>query len=1376
MSCRAKNIASATRAVAILLLAFLASSLHAQINIVTQPQAVTVQAGQQATFSVVATGAGAVSYQWRRSGYALPGATAASYTIAAVSQGHIDNYDVVVRAGTASITSQVARLWVTLPSYPAGVEVDLARSFRLEGPRTGAIAVHAALPDGRYYVTGNFTSIGGYAVRTLARLNANGTPDRSFIPPVFDGLPTTLAIQPDGKILLAGYFKQVDGFPAAGMVRLNSDGSRDAAFSVGAGFITVPDRILVTSSGIIYAASSSRLRLAQVFDEPYVVKLLPSGARDVSYPTPFYTSNVSGGGPTRFALGPTGLLYVSGDFIAIDGTPRVRVARFLPDGKLDPAFDPGAGPNASVYALAALGNGQIALGGSFTAYNGTAVGHIARVNANGAIDSTFATGSGFVGDVLRLAELPGNSLLVGPTGGQYKAVSTSTFVWLSASGELVAMVPDLVNLPDRLVVLPNGQFIASGAYLDGEPGEIVRVYSAAGGALSALSPRPLFAARARWLANDTAGRVLVAGDFTEAGGVPAPYVMRLNADLSRDVSFPAGPGPRHAVMAGTVQPDGKILVSTSQGRERLNADGSTDVTFTLSGPSTGEFSLPPVALGDGRFLFSTGNWSGVPLANGFAIMEPSGARTAVHPLLANAPTSVVFADVQMAPSGQLVFLGTFSTWGGLARAKLARVNPDGSVDPVFVPEAALPLPQFPRPPLAGGSFQRDGRYLVVTDAAEPAVIRLNANGTRDTAFAGALPGAFFSGRMLVQPDERVMVSAQARPIADGTRPPVFFRLTRDGASDATLAIRGSGPWQCAILTDRGDLLSSDDTGYLHRYRAIVGPVITTQPLAQTVFSGASATFTVAASGPGPFSVQWQRDGVALVGATNATLFLDRVLAAAGGSYTAVVTGPGGSATSAPAVLSVAPRPVPGVYVGTLGVGQGTFSLRVGPGGTGEMLAYLRTRRAVLIAREIAVAVNRSVRGSFSAVTSIGIETPSPFECTISADGELSGQIAGLAATATVPPTFGGPAGVAGFYLGGVAGTATSVFALIGESGSAYVAIFGGGVADACATTLNTAGQINTTTENNARLTVVPRAASATLIGNYTPPGNAAAPFGAGNNESRASIEALVNVSARCRVGGAAGALTAGFVVAGDAPKMTLVRGVGPTLAAFGLGEALPAARLQLTRDGSVFSTGLDWGAAPNAGAIAAAAARLGAFALPLTSRDAALLGQVQPGAYTAVVTGQSNAEGVALIEVYDATDGPVPRGVRITNLSTLSNAGVGENALLAGFSITGLVPKRLLIRGAGPALAAFGVVGALARPQLAVYSGNRILMQNAGWSASPDNMAIAQAAAGVGAFAFADGGADAALLIYLSPGTYSAQVSGLNGATGAALVEIYDAP
>jgi hypothetical protein len=142
-----------------------------------------------------------------------------------------------------------------------------------------------------------------------------------------------------------------------------------------------------------------------------------------------------------------------------------------------------------------------------------------------------------------------------------------------------------------------------------------------------------------------------------------------------------------------------------------------------------------------------------------------------------------------------------------------------------------------------------------------------------------------------------------------------------------------------------------------------------------------------------------------------------------------------------------------------------------------------------------------------------------------------------------------------------------------------------------------------------------------------------------------------------------------------------------------------------------------------------------------------------------------------------ATDAPVPPPGRLVNLSTRSSIAFLGDSLSLGFNISGTQRATLLIRGGGPALAKFGLTGALTAPRLELYRGTTVLATNDGWDKPGSGATAAQiatAAAGVGAFALDPGALDTAILTQLDPGTYTATISGLSGATGDVLAEIYD--
>jgi hypothetical protein len=270
----------------------------------------------------------------------------------------------------------------------------------------------------------------------------------------------------------------------------------------------------------------------------------------------------------------------------------------------------------------------------------------------------------------------------------------------------------------------------------------------------------------------------------------------------------------------------------------------------------------------------------------------------------------------------------------------------------------------------------------------------------------------------------------------------------------------------------------------------------------------------------------------------------------------------------------------------------------------------------------------------------------------------------------------------------------------------------------------------------------------------------------------ARIDRLVNLASRARVGPAGNrTLIAGFVLGGGQAKRVLLRAVGPALAGFGVSGALPNPRLEVyDAAGLRILQNDDWDGAETA----ATAAQLGAFALPAGSRDAALLATLAPGAYTMQVLGGADT-GVALVEIYDA--GETVAATKLINLSTRGEVGTEENMLIGGFNITGNVPKQVFVRGIGPGLAAFGVGGTLFDPQVRVFRGSEEVAANDNWeSGGNDAVVVAAAAKRAGAFALGVGSRDAAVLVTLAPGAYTAQVSGAGGGTGVALVEIYEVP
>ncbi len=263
---------------------------------------------------------------------------------------------------------------------------------------------------------------------------------------------------------------------------------------------------------------------------------------------------------------------------------------------------------------------------------------------------------------------------------------------------------------------------------------------------------------------------------------------------------------------------------------------------------------------------------------------------------------------------------------------------------------------------------------------------------------------------------------------------------------------------------------------------------------------------------------------------------------------------------------------------------------------------------------------------------------------------------------------------------------------------------------------------------------------------------------------------LMNVSVRTNAGSGSSTLIVGFSVSGTGLKPLLVRGVGPTLTSYAVTGVLaaPELRLIVPATNTQVAANSGWADSP---ALSATFDQVYAFPLLPGSKDAALVAELPAQQYTAQIAGANGTTGIALAEVYDLDPlAPAP-AAKLVNVSARANVGTGGDVLIAGFVVSGNVKKKLLIRGVGPTLTGYGVAGALNDPKLEVYAGSTLQTANDDWGGSPT---LSAAFEQVYAFPLPAASRDAALLVELAPGQYTAQVSGVNSTTGVALIEVYE--
>jgi hypothetical protein len=246
------------------------------------------------------------------------------------------------------------------------------------------------------------------------------------------------------------------------------------------------------------------------------------------------------------------------------------------------------------------------------------------------------------------------------------------------------------------------------------------------------------------------------------------------------------------------------------------------------------------------------------------------------------------------------------------------------------------------------------------------------------------------------------------------------------------------------------------------------------------------------------------------------------------------------------------------------------------------------------------------------------------------------------------------------------------------------------------------------------------------------------------------------------------ALIGGFIITGNEHKEVVLRGIGPSLGAFGIPNPLADPVLALhAGDQSLITTNDNWkdnSAGDQATLISNGLA-------PTDDLESAIVISLDPGGYTAIVSGKNDGTGVGLVEAYDLDPGAASE---LANISTRGLVGTDSNVLIGGFILgSGGENTSVVVRALGPSLAQFGVTGVLSDPTLELHDTNGDLVQsNDNWK---DNSAEDQATLISNGLAPTDD-LESAIVAPLSPGLYTAIVAGSGNLTGVGLVEVYRLP
>ncbi|MCD0470040.1 delta-60 repeat domain-containing protein [Flavobacterium sp. JAS] len=540
--------------------------------------------------------------------------------------------------------------------------------------------------DENLIVGGDYLSLNGMPVSYLTRLKLDGTIDESFSTGTgFNGKVYTTYIQLDGKIIVGGSFTSYNGISSGRLIRLNEDGTLDDTFNTS----------IAATTGIIY-------------------NICPQS---------------------------DGKIIIVGSFTKYNNVTVNRIARLLPNGALDPTFMTGVGASVNITNVRVLSNGKILISGNFSSFNGVSSNRIARLNADGSVDTSFNIGTGFSDDVNAIAVQADGKIILGGNFTTYNEVTANRIIRINENGSI-----------DNSFL--SGSGISAGAV------QIIKT--------------------------DVLGQIMVGGSFTGFyNGDSINRVFLLNTDGTLNTDFDMGSGPGSAsVLAlnndseGSWHVGGSFLTFDGQNQGRLakvTVDGEHDNSYLSAGVGFDNSVLKILPLENNKTMVF-GNFTkfnGAPnfriarlLDNGFSDpsfnLDKSGANNSIR-------SGVLQSD------GKIIFGGNFTKYNDILCNRIVRILPDGRIDTSFNVGTGFNSQVYAM------AIQSDEKVVVAGNFTAyngstglGRIIRLLPDGSRDTSFIVGLGADAIIEAVLIQPDGKILVAGRFNSFNGNT----FARLVR----------------------------------------------------------------------------------------------------------------------------------------------------------------------------------------------------------------------------------------------------------------------------------------------------------------------------------------------------------------------------------------------------------------------------------------------------------------------------------------------------------------------------------------------------------------------------------------------------------------------
>lgn len=641
-----------------------------------------------------------------------------------------------------------------------------------EGPNRSirALAIQAS---GKVLIGGEFTIFNGMPRNRIVRLDVNGAIDTSFNTQGtgFSNDVSRIVVQPDDKLVVAGLFTSYNGIARPRLVRLHPNGQLDTTFNVGTGVNSLIEVVVLLADGKILIGGSFTAFNGVVRNR--IARLHANGSLDTTFNPGVGANNWVRG----IAVQPDGKLVIAGDFSSYGGVIRNGIARIHANGSLDTTFDAGLGSSQPVHAIALTADGKMFVGGFFQNFAGRPCRGLVRLHADGRLDTTVSQAMGVNGTARMITVLPDGRLLVSGSISEANGRPRIVVARLFSDGSLDTTYNEgngTFNDAVGHVLQADGKLVIAGGFSSIQGYTRIAVTRLNADGTLDVNYNPIAGIRGNIIGMATLpdGRFYVVGNFTQYDDVSRNRIARLHPDGRLDTSFNPGLGANNVILNVAIQPDGKLIIVgifssyggvPSNNVARLHPDGRLDTSFS-AGSGTNSFVIKTLIQADGKLLILGlfGVYNGV-VREYIARLHPNGTLdTSFLPgtFSASWSTSVWMHDIALQPDGKILVGGVFSSFNGIPRNNLLRLNADGSLDSSFNSSTGAGGRVQTIVLLPDGKLYVGGDFISYGSAFRNRIARVNANGSLDASFNP--PGGFNNqvSTIAVQADSLLLVGGE----------------------------------------------------------------------------------------------------------------------------------------------------------------------------------------------------------------------------------------------------------------------------------------------------------------------------------------------------------------------------------------------------------------------------------------------------------------------------------------------------------------------------------------------------------------------------------------------------------------------------------------